>query len=345
MLVPIPHGVKGWCWGGFLLNFIWGIRFRVWLGLLALIPLVGIGVSIWLGFKGRELAWRKGNWTSVDAFNLSQRRWSIAGGVVVAAAVVIGFLMEFSKDGHRATSSKEEIVAGLDLSVPQTLPKDVVLTEHVHDENALAHVDTEGVDLLETRFGHLTTNQHAQLILNGRLVKPAIQANSSLSIKESFRIGEDQFVIIENRGGTACPALFNFISIKASGAQSYPTFGTCSDIYKAERSEDSVVVTMQGEGNLTHKYVFANGLLTDNGKPIGAQPIREFSAEAVIDDPDGYTNVRAQASGQSSIIGRVESGTSFQTHPQNSDWWKVQIGGNRIGYIHRSRIVLMQQRF
>lgn len=345
VLEPLPEGIQGWCWGGLLLNAIWAIRFRVWLGLLALIPIVGFGISFWLGFKGRELAWRKGNWTNIEEFNKSQRRWSIAGVVVLIAAVVINVLLGFSTGGHKTPSPRDEVVAGLNLSVPPIETERAAPVEHVHDETTLVNVDKEGVDLLETRYGHLTTNEHAQLILNGRLVKPAIQANSSLSIKESYRIGEDHVVLIENIGGSACPALFNFVSVRANGAQSYPTFGTCSDIYQAERSGDSVVITMQGQENESHQYIFANGVLMDNGKQVQPQAIRDFSVEAVIDDPDGYTNVRAQANGQSTIVDRIESGSSFQTHPQNSDWWKVQIGGNRIGFIHRSRIVLLQQRF
>lgn len=342
---PLPDGVPGWCWGGFLLNVIWGIRFRVWWGLLALIPVVGIGACFMLGFKGRELAWRKGSWNSVEEFNKSQRRWSIAGVVLLVVAIVINVLLGFYKEGHKTPSPRDKVVAGMDLSMPEVIAENTAPVEHVHDENTLANVDKEGVDLLETRYGHLTTNAHAQLILNGRLVKPALQANSSLSIKESFRIGEDHLVLVENLGGTACPALFNFVLVKVNGAQSYPTFGTCSDLYQIERSGDSVVVTMQGESNQAHRYVFANGVLSDNGKQIGTQPVKDFSVEAVIDDPDGYTNVRAQANGQSAIIGRVESGSTFQTHPQNSDWWMVQIARGKTGFIHRSRIVLLQQRF
>jgi DNA-directed RNA polymerase subunit RPC12/RpoP len=344
VLEPIPDGVKGWCWGGFLMNVFWAIRFRVWLGLLALIPIIGIGACFWLGFKGRELAWQKGNWSSVEAFNQSQRRWSIAGAVFLVAGIAINVLLGFAKETYK-TPAKEEIVTGIELAVPPIMPEIPAPAEHPHDESTLANVDKEGIDLLETRYGPLTTNQHAQLILNGQLVKPAIQANSSLSIKESFRIGDDYVVLIENIGGTACPALFNFVTARANGAQSYPTFGTCSDTYQIERSGDSVVVTMQGEGNQAHRYVFTKGSLTDNGQPAESQPVKNFSVEAVIDDPDGYTNVRAQANGQSAIIGRVESGATFQTHPQHSEWWTVKIGGNRTGFIHRSRIVLLQQRF
>jgi hypothetical protein len=50
----LPIGVKGWSWGAFFLTWIWGIPNRVWLSLLAWIPIVNIFVAIILGFKGRE---------------------------------------------------------------------------------------------------------------------------------------------------------------------------------------------------------------------------------------------------------------------------------------------------
>lgn len=72
----VPDGVKGWSWGAFLLNWIWAIGNRTWIGLLALVPYVGILVAIWLGIKGREMAWKNGNWQSVEHFNRVQRSWS-----------------------------------------------------------------------------------------------------------------------------------------------------------------------------------------------------------------------------------------------------------------------------
>lgn len=87
---PVPPGVQGWSWGALLLSWIWAIRFRVWWGLLAAIPWLGLGAAVWLGFKGRELAWRKGHWSSLQEFNQVQRRWSIGGAV---AAAVISVLM------------------------------------------------------------------------------------------------------------------------------------------------------------------------------------------------------------------------------------------------------------
>ena len=105
----VPEGVKGWCWGGFLMSWIWAIGNRTWIGLLSAIPyvglavaiwlgitdrapawigllgvtpFVGLGVTIWLGIKGRELAWKNGKWKSVKHFNRVQRAWTILGIVI-----------------------------------------------------------------------------------------------------------------------------------------------------------------------------------------------------------------------------------------------------------------------
>lgn len=85
----IPNGVKGWSWGAFLLSLFWAIRFRVWWGLLSLVPVLGLGVLIWLGIKGRELAWQRGQWESVEAFARVQRRWSIAGTLFTVLSGVL----------------------------------------------------------------------------------------------------------------------------------------------------------------------------------------------------------------------------------------------------------------
>lgn len=74
---PLPPGVKGWSWGAFFLNWIWALGNRTWIGLLAIIPYVGFIVAIWLGFKGREMAWKNKRWESVEHFNRVQRNWTL----------------------------------------------------------------------------------------------------------------------------------------------------------------------------------------------------------------------------------------------------------------------------
>lgn len=62
---------------------------------------------------------------------------------------------------------------------------------------------------------------------------------------------------------------------------------------------------------------------------------------AVINDPEGYTNIRAGKGSQFGIIARVNAGEVFYTTPQQStDWWPVRTQANQYGYMHRSRITL-----
>jgi hypothetical protein len=88
----IPEGVKGWSWGAFFFSWIWAIFNRTYIGLLALIPYVGFFVAIWLGVKGREMAWKNKHWDNLEHFNRVQRRWSL-WSLVLFVLPVLGILL------------------------------------------------------------------------------------------------------------------------------------------------------------------------------------------------------------------------------------------------------------
>ena len=90
-IVP-PPGIKGWSWGAFLLNWIWAIGNRTWIGLLAIVPYIGFIMVFYLGFKGREMAWRNKRWDSIDEFNRVQKKWSKWGVILVVGIMGIGIL-------------------------------------------------------------------------------------------------------------------------------------------------------------------------------------------------------------------------------------------------------------
>ena len=89
----IPPEIKGWNWGAFLLNFIWAIGNRTWIGLLSLAPYVGIVMAIVLGFKGNEWAWKNKRWKSIDHFKRVQRIWSILGAGLFLSAITFLFVL------------------------------------------------------------------------------------------------------------------------------------------------------------------------------------------------------------------------------------------------------------
>lgn len=90
----IPEDVKGWNWGAFFLNGIWGIFNKTYIALLAFIPIINIPVMFFLGYKGNKLSWNNNEWTSVEHFQSTQRKWNVAGFVAFLIYCII-ILVEF----------------------------------------------------------------------------------------------------------------------------------------------------------------------------------------------------------------------------------------------------------
>lgn len=78
----IPVEIRGWNWGAFFLNWVWGIRNSTYIALLCLIPYVNAVMPFVLGAKGTEWSWRNHKWDSIEQFKASQRRWAIWGLVL-----------------------------------------------------------------------------------------------------------------------------------------------------------------------------------------------------------------------------------------------------------------------
>jgi hypothetical protein len=89
----VPPEIQGWNWGAFLISPIWSIGNGVWIGLLSFVPYVGIGMAIYLGIKGNELAWKSKRWQSIEQFKSAQRSWAIAGLIVLVLAFLLGILI------------------------------------------------------------------------------------------------------------------------------------------------------------------------------------------------------------------------------------------------------------
>jgi hypothetical protein len=87
---PAPEEIKGWNWGAFFLNWIWGVGNGVWLSLLVFV-LSGIW-QIVLGVKGSEWAWQNRRWESVEQFKETQRVWAMWGWIVFAISFVLGII-------------------------------------------------------------------------------------------------------------------------------------------------------------------------------------------------------------------------------------------------------------
>jgi len=87
--LPVPPEIRGWNWGAFLLNWIWGVGNDTFIALLTFVPFVGLVMPFVLGAKGNSWAWRNGRWDSVEHFNRVQRLWAIWGFIIWLGGIVL----------------------------------------------------------------------------------------------------------------------------------------------------------------------------------------------------------------------------------------------------------------
>jgi hypothetical protein len=93
VMAKIPQEIRGWNWGAFLLNWIWGIGNNVWIGLLCFIPFFSIIWIFVLGAKGTEWAWRNKRWDNIEHYRSTQKVWAIVGGCLWGALILFYILM------------------------------------------------------------------------------------------------------------------------------------------------------------------------------------------------------------------------------------------------------------
>ncbi len=93
----VPPELQGWCWGGFLLNWIWAAVHKAWLG-FALSFFLGIIGAIFCGVKGNEWAWQNNRYESVAHFREIQAKWTKWGVIILIASCllsIIGVILQF----------------------------------------------------------------------------------------------------------------------------------------------------------------------------------------------------------------------------------------------------------
>lgn len=111
-----PKNIKQWNWGAFWLSWIWGIGNKSFKTFYALIPYFGF---IWMfvcGAKGNEWSWQNKQWSSIEDYNNTQRKWAIAGNglailLIILVSILFVFAQNFSNESIKQdqTSVQEEI--------------------------------------------------------------------------------------------------------------------------------------------------------------------------------------------------------------------------------------------
>lgn len=156
---------------------------------------------------------------------------------------------------------------------------EITLARNVAMASAVSRYDKK----VQTRYGVLSVNEdNNTLQFKGKPLSPAVEGNNSLGIVASYELGKNDVYLLQDNGGSACPAMFRFATVTAAGVRVTPEFGTCSDIISpTSDAKTEVTVAMVGfVGPLESKaaqetagrkkvvYTYRNGQIWENNKPI-----------------------------------------------------------------------------
>ena len=106
----MPKELQDFNWGAFLLTFIWGIKFKAWITLLA-IPLIWIQMPLGLnwvlllilqfycGFCGNKWAYQTEYWKKPADFRKTQIQWAVAAVLVhiLVPFMLLSLIIRFIK--------------------------------------------------------------------------------------------------------------------------------------------------------------------------------------------------------------------------------------------------------
>ena len=276
----VPEGVKGWSWGAFLLNWIWAIGNRTWIGLLALIPYINLIVAIWLGFKGREMAWKNKQWDSVEHFNRVQKKWSqwavglILGSMLIGilAAIAIPAYQSYHRRAHEAA-----LEAAISEAQPPQAPAETaapVVPAPMRGDSGAIDSNSDALPAsLSTVAGTLARVTNADnsraVTLNGNPLFSGEDAQWQFPIR-NFKLsaGREAILMASSGGrGNSCETLFFFLLADGSGLRTTPEFGTCSAQGRYTQQGDVITLELPKMGGMS-TVTLANGAVVEDGQTV-----------------------------------------------------------------------------
>lgn len=143
-------------------------------------------------------------------------------------------------------------------------------------------------------------------------------------------------------GGLALLGMILFVFLAILGGMEEYEEG---EIESFAQPVDETLPAIEEGGNLPEiEPVPDAGGQANSGGNTQADPFNPVGVTflvATINDPDGYTNVRAGPSTNAAIIAQVEQGDVFATYQQDTTWWAVGLDDGTEGYIHSSRITVI----
>ncbi len=110
------------------------------------------------------------------------------------------------------------------------------------------------------------------IILNGKPIWREEDA-FTIGIKKRFKMMDaDVVLIMINSGGTACPALYRFLTVNKNSAYTLSkTFGSCSDLPKIQSKGNKIIVKFPVSHNEFSTVIYDAGRITEDGKTVGIE--------------------------------------------------------------------------
>lgn len=195
---------------------------------------------------------------------------------------------------------------------------------------ALITTATHAEDTITTRFGSLTINDENILLFEGQVLDPIIQGNNSLSVLGTYRLANSDAVLIQDNGGTACPALLYFVELSSGGLKATQEFGSCSDLVEVKQADETIIVTMPDKetGEMV-SYRYKAGVLKEikvSAKSKVKQPSTETNSSGwhiVTAEPNLV--VRSKPSVSGGKLGKVPHGGKIKVLERTEE--RDSIGG------------------
>lgn len=132
-------------------------------------------------------------------------------------------------------------------------------TMGINDHSCYNNNDSECNIVVKTRYGAVNIvkdntkveNLVYKLLINGKVIKTFEDA-ASITIEATYPIAANDNVLISvGSGGAACPMELYIVQVDANATYPVsPSFGTCSDYYKAHVDKDALIITLPEYGPL-----------------------------------------------------------------------------------------------
>lgn len=61
----------------------------------------------------------------------------------------------------------------------------------------------------------------------------------------------------------------------------------------------------------------------------------------IVDDKDGWVNLRLEPNVNSTVMARILNGTNLEILDKTENWFKVSTESGRVGYIFKDRLILV----